>query len=235
MPSVTSFVEDLDQSLVDETPVRQHLLKVVLARCGRRKRSDALLAELTAALQARGIHARPRLNESGIGLDTRIEFSRRPVTIWETGLTFPDEKSLEDVIYQHYRRIPALSHLRSPRRQVRLPSGRRIDLLFEEMGTNALVVAELKVSTGGRITGPQVIDYICEFRTTPPARGREVHGLLVTGEPNTRLERQVKALAEEAGVRVQWLCYRLNVEVGTVFEFDGRRPTSAAQRQEDAG
>ncbi len=80
----------------------------------------------------------------------------------------------------------------------------------------------MKASTGGYQPASQLFSYITELREAPVASGHQVHGLLITGEPNAALETQVAALTTGAGVRVQWLCYRMTLEVETVFEADGR-------------
>ena len=219
--SVERFVDSVDGRLsAGSGPVR-HALRVVLRQCGQEKRSARLLTALDTALAERGITARPGLHEPALAYDAPITFTRGERTAWQPGATFPDERSLEDFIVAHYRRLPALKNLKRPRRQFPLPSGQRVDLLFGERGTNALVVCELKVGISGYGAVSQLFTYIDQLRASPVAAGREVKGLIVTGTPDAALEDQIAVLAKQRGVEVRWLCYRVEVTFEQVLVVDG--------------
>lgn len=209
--SVDRFVDSVDGRLTNGSGPVRHALRVVLRQCGQEKRSARLLTALDAALAERGISARPGLLEPALAYDAPITFSRAARTSWQPGATFPDERSLENFLVAHYRRLPALKNLKRPRRQYPLPSGQRVDLLFEERGSNALVVCELKVGISGYGAVSQLFAYIDQLRASPLAAGRKIKGLIVTGTPDASLEDQIAILAAQRGVEVRWLCYRVEV------------------------
>ena len=214
---IAGFVDDVDRRLTEAVRPVRHSMAVVLKKCGQQKKSAGLIAALDEALASLNIATRPGLLDPSLSAGTSVTFTREQRSSWTPGLTFPDEHSLEDFLVTHFREIPALSHLKRPRRQHRLPHGDKIDLLFEEKRTNALVVAELKVGKGGRDCVAQLFDYMSQVSQTPLAIGREVKGLIVTSVPNLTLQDHARTLAEEKGVEVAWFCYRIDLLMEEVY------------------
>ncbi len=101
-----------------------------------------------------------------------------------------------------------LDHLLKPRPEFHLDSGDRIDILFTERGTGALVVTELKLGAPPDGLVEQVLRYIEQLRRMRMAEGRKIKGLLVTGQPAFHLVQHVLETRKARRIDIIWFYYR---------------------------
>jgi hypothetical protein len=141
---------------------------------------------------------------------------------------------LRDFLYDNYRHIDGLSHLKDPRAEYRLPSGRKIDLLFKVRRSDALVVTELKLARGGQGTIAEVFDYVAELRQTPLGLDREIRVLVITGTPNQELFDDLQALSARHQVTATWVCYRIDLSLSEVVAVNTDRHVVAHEPPDDA-
>ena len=135
-------------------------------------------------------------------------FSRVKAPQIESGLLFRKEDVLRDFFVDNHRYIPGLDHLLKPRPEFPLDSRRRIDILFTERHTGALVVTELKLGVPPDGVVAQLFDYMYQLSRMPIAEGRAVKGLLVTGQPAAHLVQLVLETAKNRKIEVTWCYYR---------------------------
>jgi hypothetical protein len=109
-------------------------LRVIMRRAGAERRSEQLLARLDRAFKDAGIETFPPLTDPGLGSEDRVwmyDASHPIEDLTPTRQLFHDEKTLESFILANRDELEELREfgLKDSRAQVRLDSGRRIDLL----------------------------------------------------------------------------------------------------------
>ena len=129
------------------------------------------------------------------------------------GALFETEHLLEDFLVANFDRLEALRGLRLRSRQYRFPGSQRIiDLLCEDRATRYLVGVELKHGPADRGLPAQMIDYMVELERLSKKEGRPgFRGVVVTGQPDSRLKRLLDGAAAEQGFRIDWLVYRASM------------------------
>lgn len=195
------------------TDIPDSRLSVILKKCGYARRTTQLLQRVQIALEARGVTTDPLLTASDIALTQRIFFLRGDQPLGPHPVLFSSERPLEDLLAANLGLLPDLAHLKLIRRQHRLPSGCRVDLLCRDRKTGDYVVVELKHAEADRGVVAQIFQYLSELAPTASSEGRGLRGLLITGRRDAYLETMIQALSQQTGFTVDWRIYRLSLEL----------------------
>lgn len=235
---IEQFVAELHASLPATEPTRRRRrhLRVVVRACGYRNIRRELLEVLDADLSAARIAVSPSLLTEDLKPDTVLTFSRAPLHVEaRPRLRFHNERALGDFFVENFRSIDGLEEFRRVRREYRLPSGQRIDLLFETKSGD-LVVTELKVGHGGRETVAEAFDYVAELRQTPAGAHRTISVLIVTAQPRRELFDDLAAMAAQHDVSARWLTYDIALTLDQQYPSDAEAglPAPAAGRRHAA-
>jgi hypothetical protein len=180
------------------------------AVAGYRKVPAAVLDAISDGLRAQGIYHRPA-DLQRCRLDDTVTFSRTPFA--DQHLRFPNERALGQFIEANWRYLAPFARCTRPRREFRLPSGRKIDLYLREGSGH--VVCELEATDGKYETASQLEAYVNELRDLLVAKGRSeepIRAVAVTASPNPREERQLRAWGARRGIEVNWYCYTPHLE-----------------------
>lgn len=214
---IEQLVQFLDARLTAPQAKTRKRLAVILEECGYQNRTAERLRRIEATLEQHGIFCHPSITDPELDLHRSIQISRFASSDEEPGLSFPDERALQEFLFHNYSRLSAFKGLKSPRKEFLLPSGRRIDLLFRERQTNAYVPVELKAGNGGFGVGMQLLAYIDELRRMPEVQAKGLErGIVVTGLRNPIWEHEVLQHGASHGVRVDWYCYAASLELTAV-------------------
>jgi hypothetical protein len=233
---IEEFVAELHAGLpaIEPTRRRRRHLRVVVRACGYKNVRRELLEALDEALSAARIAVSPSLLGPDLRPDTVLTFSRTPIVVDDRPrLRFRTERALGDFLVENFRYIAGLDEFRRVHREYRLPSGQRIDLLFEAKN-GELVVTELKLGYGGRETVAEAFDYVAELRQTPAGEHRTISVLIVTAQPRRELFDDLAAMAAEHHVSARWLTYEISMTLDQQYPSDaevGLQAPAAGQRR----
>jgi len=192
-------------------------LKAVVRACGWKKRSEKNLEQIQQAFEETGIYPEPMLTAPGLAWDEMIYFTREKPHPYDPGWyapahAFSSEKALHRFLIQNFDRIPEFSHLKQPRSEYQLPSGRKVDILCRERETNGYVAIELKKEA----TDPsgQLEKYLIEVdkklaQKESPKVG--VSGVIITGKPNWAIERELPDTIQK--YPVVWFVFRARIKL----------------------
>jgi hypothetical protein len=186
--NISSFIDDLTGSLASRTVVRRRMA-VVGRQCGRARLTSGFLAELETALHRAGIHTDRLLNARSTRQTDWVRFSAAAFSPSE--VVFGCEKQLVDLVVNSVGKVPPLNDLRIVRREYALPSGRRIDLVCEQIARSNngdIVAVEFKKGRAGAAAVEQLGNYLDELQSTRLASGRAVRGILLAQKILTRLD-----------------------------------------------
>jgi hypothetical protein len=195
-------------------------LHVLVGRAGRKKVSRSFLASLEEQFAHRQIRTFPPLSDPTLGRNTRIHFYREsdPITnLRQRRQLFPEERQLEVFVASNHLLIDyfAKDHLTFRGRQYPLDTGERLDLLFERTtAPRELVGVELKNKYPGDGIAGQAARYIDGLAKLGEKRGiANTRLVIITGQPDPIRERAVADIAHERGARVEWLLYRVSLDL----------------------
>jgi hypothetical protein len=168
------------RSRLQERPVIRRKPSALARWCGKTRLSVGFLREVDEELAKSGIHASRILADPSTLRSQTVVFSLAPLAPPE--VAFGCERQLVDLVVASLGHVPPLHSLKLKRRESRLPSGRRIDLLCEVLDrsqSGALVAVELKRGRAGGAAVGQLAEYLGELAGTSVARGRKVRGILL--------------------------------------------------------
>lgn len=192
-------------------------LQQIIGRAGAKRRSAGLLNQLEAAFTEAGIVTYPRLTDSKNRPDEHIHFFDQRHQLEELSTprqTFPDEKSLRAFILANLHEFDELRGLTGVKKEFRMPSGRRFDVLGKRARSNELVGLELKLADIDDRAVGQSLKYIDDLAREAEKRGLSAHYVLLAGgQPNTAGRKQIQRHADERGVTVTVLLYTVEVTV----------------------
>ena len=192
-------------------------LQQIIGRAGAQRRSAGLLNQLEAAFTAAGIVTYPRLTDSKNRPDERIHFFDQRHQLQDLSTprqSFPDEKSLRAFILANLHEFDVLRGLTGVKKEFRMPSGRRFDVLGKRARSNELVGLELKLAEVDDRAVGQALKYIDDLTKEADKRGLSAHFVLLAGgQPNPSGYKQIQRYAEERGVTVTVLLYTVEVTV----------------------
>ncbi len=189
---------------------------VILRRAGYRRRTPKIQEQLQNAFQVAGIRTYPEMTDPSVERDTRIYFLRNEIEgLAQRRVLFETERLLEDFLVHNFHHLPAFRGLRLRARQYRFPGSQRtIDLLCEDRRKKILVAVELKHGPPDRGLPTQMIDYMIELDRLSTNEGwTGFRGLVVTGQPDSRIEEDLHSLCAERSFRVDWLLYQAGIEL----------------------
>lgn len=199
-----------------DTPDSQ--LRVILRKCGYKKRSPRVVKEINKALIDRQVVTNPLVTDPEVRFDQRIYFYRSSEPPAPAKCISPNERSLEDFIVMNFGRIDAFSHLDLLKRQYKLSNGQRIDLLCRDSHTRDLVIIELKHDDADQGVVAQLFTYLDAMKQRAVREGVGLRAVLITAERDESLEVIINRLSEATGFRVDWRTYSANIEVPTTEE-----------------
>ncbi|MBA3231796.1 MAG: DUF91 domain-containing protein [Acidobacteria bacterium] len=163
-------------------------MAVVGRQCGRIRLTSGFLAELETALHRAGIHTDRLLNARSTKQADWVRFSATAFAPSE--VEFGCEKQLVNLVVDSVGKVPPLNHLRIVRREYALPSGRRIDLVCQEIARSNngdIVAVEFKKGRANAAVVEQLAYYLEELQSTRIANGRAVRGILLAQNVLTRV------------------------------------------------
>jgi hypothetical protein len=175
---------------LEERPVIRRKLSALARWCGKTRLSAAFLRDMDEELAKNGIHASRVLANASTLRSQTVVFSLAPLAPPE--VAFGCERQLVDLVVAALGHVPPLDSLKLRRRESRLPSGKRIDLLCEVLDRShagALVGVELKRGRAGGAAIGQLAEYLDELSHMPMARGRDVHGILLAKDFSSGAQR----------------------------------------------
>lgn len=167
-------------------PVERRKLSTVLRECGRSRMSDQFALALSDSLHRAGVFASPPLDDVTLARTSWLCFSTAPFL--PEALLFPTERDLREFVAASIGR-GVFRHLRPHReggrikcREYHLPSGKKIDLVCDEVARGnpvAIVAIELKAASDLKLV-PQIFQYVEELRLR--FRDRPVKGIVIAGD-----------------------------------------------------
>jgi len=98
-------------------------------------------------------------------------------------------------------------------KQVKLDSGRRVDLLCKRPALNQLVGIELKVREPDDRAVGQLDHYLDDLAEHARKRGCSAHFILITGQPEKSVRDHVESYAAARGLTVTFLLYRVQMNL----------------------
>lgn len=191
-------------------------LRVILKKAGFRRRTPQIQEQLQAAFKAAGLWTYPELADPSVERDTRIYFSRDEIDgLAHPRVLFETERLLEDFLVNNFQHLSFFKGLRLRSRQYRFPGSQRvIDLLCEDRKRKTLVGVELKHGTPDRGLPVQMIDYMIELERLAGREGSSAfRGIVISGQPDVRLEEDLNTLCVKRGFHVDWLLYEAGIRV----------------------
>ena len=194
-------------------------LQVVLQRAGYKRRTESAIDNLGAALTTAGIKTYPELSDPTLAGSERIYFFRQPIAgLNRRGALFGTERELEEFLVSNFSRLEPLRGLRLRSRQYRFPDSlRTIDLLCEDRSSRELVGIELKHGVADRGLPAQMIDYMIELELLAKKEKRPgFRGIVLTGQPDSRLADLLAGAAASRGYRVSWLIYQVDLALAAM-------------------
>jgi len=191
-----------------------------LARAaGYERISQKFCETLESRLKDVGVETYPALQDPMNTRNTRIHFfdTNHPIPgIQSTRVLFPEERQLSDFLVRNFA---ALSYINKNRltfrcREARIAPGCIIDLLAEDTKHRELVGFELKhEAADDRVVG-QAAKYMTALSRQAEKEDRPgARLIIVTGQPDQSLQRQVQELAQARGVKTDWLLYEVSLEM----------------------
>jgi hypothetical protein len=190
--------------------IRQKKLSTVVARCGSRLATAALLKDIEAELARASVYSHRPISSPALKRDDFVKFSRVPFTPDE--LFFDNEQLLKEFLRAGVGSFGPLKDLELESAEFGLPSRRRIDLLCRERrrdGKGALVAVELKKANQATGVVNQVVRYLKELSAHPLAAGRSVRGMIISGKADDVEARQLKT---ETEFLVEWFVYEVRLD-----------------------
>lgn len=191
--------------------IRQKKLSTVVARCGSRLATAALLKDLEEELARASVYSHRPISSPSLKRDEFVRFSRVPFAPDE--LFFGNEQRLKEFLRAGVGSFGPLKDLELVGAEFGLPSRRRIDLLCRERrrdGKGALVAVELKKASQANGVVNQVVRYLKELSAHPVADSRSVRGMIISGKADDVEARQLKA---ETEFRVDWYVYEVSLKL----------------------
>lgn len=206
-------LERAPRSLAEAPDSRFH---VILRKVGYRRRTPKIQAQLQNAFETAGVRTYPEMTDPSVDRDTRIYFLRDEIPgLAHPRVLFQSERLLEDFLVHNFSHLPAFRGLRLRARQYRFPGSQRvIDLLCEDRKQKILVGVELKHGPPDRGLPTQMVDYMIELDRLAKSEGAAgFRGVVVTGQPDCRIEEDLRALCRERSFRVDWFLYQAGVQL----------------------
>jgi hypothetical protein len=210
---VRQISQDLESGKAKNADSRAPLIRRKIVRllsdCGRQNITRPFLAEFDQALTTASLFTRPSLVARPLLQDECVEFSTRPFD--PQSVFFETEAELREFLRRAVGVMPPLEALQERAYEYRLPSGKRIDLLCEEISKNgkgALVAIEFKRDDPTYGVVAQLDAYLTELAKTAEGRGRQVRGLIISGP-----ERDGRAAdVSHAQNRIDWYYYSVALQ-----------------------
>jgi len=190
-------------------------LQQIIVRAGAKRRSTGLLAQLEEAFAAEGIVTHPRLTDPKNRPDERIHFFDRRYQIPDLAMSrqvFPTEDSLRAFLVANLHEFDELRGLTGIKTEYKMPSGRRFDVLGRRSRLNELVGVELKLGDINDRAVGQSLQYIDDLAKEADRQGLSAHYIMVAGgQPNTAGRQRIQRHADERGVALTVLLYRVEL------------------------
>lgn len=190
--SLAGFISRLAAALAESEaagmrpPVERRRLSTVLRECGRSRMSNQFTLALSDSLHRAGVFASPPLDDATLARTSWLCFSTAPFR--PEALLFPTERDLREFVAAAIGR-GVFRHLRPHReggqikcREYHLPSGKKIDLVCDEIvkgHPGAIVAIELKATRDLGLV-PQIYQYVEELRRR--FRDRPVKGIVIASD-----------------------------------------------------
>jgi hypothetical protein len=189
---------------------RRYKARSIVQACGVQRLHEGVLEELAVALAVAGLHSNCVLTSPGLKADDWVQFARvpfRPATA-----VFDREAHLQTFLLGAIGSFGPLKNLHLIRKEYRLKTGGRIDLLCEEVrrdGRGKLVAIELKKQSDDR-AATQIVSYLRDLRDEPIADGRlGIRGVVITGR---RDEIGAQLARAHPDLDIKWLQYVVSLE-----------------------
>jgi hypothetical protein len=199
-------------------------LPVIVDKAGFKACKVTTLRRIQQAIDDAGIYVYPRLDEPGIGRETRIYFSHSADTfrgLAAPRLLFGSESQLKEFVVKNFSALDAFKglDLRAEEYRVAPPKGLRVDILAVDRGSRELVAIELKHAAPDRGLVQQMSEYLTALRQLATSEGRPgARGIVVTGHLDRPVKASLDDLMAKRGFRVDWLLYRVNLQIGSTFQ-----------------
>jgi hypothetical protein len=214
---VRSFVAALENELPQLPPnihfptaalSKRLLAKSILDQCGLRRMHLPFFELLEQHLGDAGIFTNRWLSDPKLKRMDWVRFARAPFP--PDAVFFEHERHLRSFIRRSIGALPPLKCLRLIGQEFQLRTGRRIDLLCEEVrpgGMGPLVAIELKkADTNGVVE--QVVRYLRDLQHEDIAQGRELRGIVIAGHGDRIAEELARWVPE---FKIDWLCYSVEL------------------------
>lgn len=192
-------------------------LDVIVERAGAKRRSAALLAQLEAAFSDEGIKTFPSLTDPFLKSTDQVRMLDAAQPIEELAPQrelFASEKELQDFLWTRRDHIEVFRRrgYSKFKKQAKLDSGRRVDILCTSSKHNQLVAIELKVARLDDRAVGQAQEYIDDLAAHAASRTfASSHLIIVAGQPNKSARAKIERYAASRGASVEILLYRVQI------------------------
>jgi len=204
-------------SSLSRTP--KMLLKTLLKGAGYKRIVPQFLVLLDTRFKESSIGTFPDLTDPTITRDTWIylfDLAKPIPGVQPSRVLFSEEKQLSRFLVNNFKALTYIKRagLRFLGSEVHLDEGCIIDLLAEDAKSRELVGFELKAQEAKDGLAHQSARYMRALARRAESDGRPgARLLIVTGQPDQDLHRDIQALADKEKVKTQWLLYRVNIEL----------------------
>jgi hypothetical protein len=205
-------LEALQEQPVDATRLARaprSRLSTLIDEAGFVRATASVRERLEAAFDRAGIDTVPSVTNPNLKPTGWVRFFRRGMagSFASEEQLFESEHQLERYLVNNPGAIAGYGRLTLLGRQHRLADNRRIDLLYKARGDVHLVV-ELKAGAPDDGLASQMRRYLSGYEQELRASGieAEVRGLVISGQPDVDVERDVAELCSDWDVR--WMLYR---------------------------
>jgi len=192
-------------------------LQQIIERAGAKRRSEKLLARLDEAFAESRIVTFPRLTDPTNKPDERIylfDRDRQMKGLQISRQAFSDQDALRDFILANRHEFDELRGLTEITPEVKLTSGRRLDLLAKRPRRNELVGIELKRDEADDRAVGQSQHYVDDLAKEAQKLGFSPHLVLIAGgQPNRSVRTRIESYAEARGVSVTFLLHSVELKL----------------------
>jgi hypothetical protein len=216
---IAQFIARMDSEVRNDktsTPkqvIKRRKLRTITHECGYKKASLPFLERLRQEIAEAGLFTSPSLVDLGLNPSDWVRFSRDPFPA--EPLVFRKEKHLQQLVLASlgqgvFRNLKPFRSKGNPSGfEYRVPKGRRIDLLCQEITKHqagTLVAIELKRHNPPN-TVDQLVGYIDALQKKFPKR--KVRGIIISSSENPET---TVSLDGRGGYDIEWYRYRVEFE-----------------------
>jgi hypothetical protein len=196
---VAERLSQLPQPPASKASAPDSKLRVLLAKAGYRRATQRNRTDLQAAFDKQQIVCDPKITDLRTSRETRIYFfkDQLPGELAHDAELFPAEAHLEHFIEANYPLLAPFHGLELVKRQHALSPGKKIDLMFRDRKSRALVGVELKKGKPDDRTVGQIKGYLRELKVESDKQGLDYRLILITGQPDPDIDKTLREITND--------------------------------------